>query len=332
MTSPPVDPNHPDGKDTVQDAKTLLAEIANLARERKFPQAEALREQLMETDPTALSEIIQSADIIEKEKTAGLDPDHLVMWDGLYQELSEEETNCLFYSLKKIVVPPKKRILAHGGYNTRLYFVEKGTVTVFSQKNGKNRVIAQLGRGDLLGEYTFTTISVCSASVVSNTEVHLRYLESSATDEWHQEQPGLYEKLTRFCTQYGQVNVIEDRRKQEEQEMERHAVDGVVVAYPVTKEGKRSTAHFRGGLTEISTDGCCFEIKSSKKETVRALLAKNLFMELAFDRSGKDPAFSLTGRVERITFHLHNDYSVYVTFHKPLMAAELNKIFPKAVE
>ncbi len=283
MTSHPADQNNPDRKETVQDAKALLAEITHLARDRKFSQAEALREQLMEADPSALSEIIKSADIIEKEKTAGLDPDHLAMWDRLYQELNEEETNCLFYSLKKIVVPPKKRILAHGGYNTRLYFIEKGTVTVFSQKDGKNKMIAQLGRGDLLGEYTFTTISVCSASVVSKTEIHLRYLESSATDEWHQEQPGLYEKLTRFCTQYGQVNVIEDRRKHEEEGMEHHTVDGMVVAYPLTKEGKRSTTYFRGGLTQISTDGCCFEIKSSKKETVRALLAKNLFMALALE-------------------------------------------------
>ncbi len=330
MPSPSGERDTPEGKDTGLDVKEVLVEIGKLAQERKFPQAEALREKLIETDPTALTEIIRSAEIIEKEKTAGLDRDHLVIWDNLYRELNEEETNCLFYSLKKIVVPAKKRILAHGGYNTRLYFIEKGTVTVFTRRDGENKVVAQLGRGDMMGEYTFTTISLCSASVVSNSEVELRYLESSATDGWHLAHPGLYEKLTRFCVAYGQINAIESRQKQEAEEANHFSVDGIVTAHLLTKDGKKSTTYFRGGLTEIYTEGCCFEIKSSKRETARALLAKRLLLVLACNRSEKAPTLSITGKVKRVTFQLHNDYSVYVTFQKPIAEEELKRHFGKA--
>ncbi len=325
MAASPTDSNHPEE----QDEKKLFAEIVTLAKEKKFSQAEALREKLMEVAPTALSEIIKTAAIIEEEKTAGLDSDHMATWDSLYQELSEEERNCLFYSLKKVVVPPKKRILAHGGYNTRLYFIDKGTVTVFSQKGEKNAVIAQLGRGDMLGEYTFTAISVCSASVLSSSEVHLRYLESAATDDWHQNQPGLYEKLSSYCTTYGTVKQIETRQKQEELEVKRYTVDGVVQATILTKEGKKSTTSFRGGLTEVSSEGCCFEIKVSKKESARALLAKNLSIVMSLNRSKASPTLSVTGRVERVSFHLHNDYTVHVSFHKPLQEDELKKALAK---
>lgn len=310
-------------QNTDQLVQKLFAEITKLAREKDFPKAELVREKLMAVAPTALSEIIGSADIIEKEKTSGLDTDHLAVWDNMYQDLSEEETNCLFYSLKKIVVPPKRRILEHGGYNTRLYFIDKGTVTVYSQQDGKNKAIAQLGRGDLLGEYTFTTIAVCSASAVTNTEVHLRCLESSATDDWDQKQPGLYEKLTRYCLLRGQVGEIEQRQKQEELNKTQYSVDGVVTAHVLTKEGKKSNSYFRGALSTISKEATSFEMRTSKKETARALLARNLYLEISLPRVGAGPSLTATGKVERVTFHLHNDYTVYLSFHKPLGPDEL---------
>ncbi len=308
-----------------EDVQQLFFEIEKLAGNKDFEKAEALREKLIERDPTALTEIIRSADVIEKEKTSGLDRDHLAIWGNLYQGLNEEETNCLFYSLKKIVVPAKKRILTQEKYNTRLYFIEQGTVTVVSEKGKKNKVIAQLGRGDMLGEYTFTTISLCSASVVSNTEVHLRYLENSATDRWHQDFPGLYENLNRFCTNIGHISAIEARRQQEEKECNSYHVDGRVTAHLLSKEGKKTDTYFKGGLTEVHAQGCCFDFKSSKRETARALLAKNLYLSLMCNRDDKNPTFSLRGKVARVTFQLHNDYSAYILFHKALSEEELKK-------
>ncbi len=308
-----------------QDVKQLFVEIEEAARKKDFVKAEELREKLIESDPTALTEIIRSAETIEKEKTLGLDLKHLAIWGNLYKGLDEEETNCLFYNLKKVVVPPKKRILAQGGYNTRLYFIENGTVSVVSQKGEKNTVVAQLGVGDMLGEYTFTMISLCSATVVSDNEVHLRYLENSATDRWHQDFPGLYEKLTSFCAEYGQINIIESRQNKEEEKLEIFQIEGKVVAHLINNKGEKTDTYFRGALTEIHTRGCCFEFKSSKRETARALLAKNLYLSLSCKQEDEKPTFSVTGKITRVTFQLHNDYSAYVTFHRPISAEDLQR-------
>lgn len=326
MESNSTNPEKSDGKNKAEVVKGLCAEITSLAKAKKFKEAEAAREKLMEISPTSLTESIQMAGIIEEEKTLGLDKDHLATWDSLYKDLDEEETNCLFYSLKPVVVPPKKKILTQGKLNTRLYFIDKGTVSIVHRfKNGENKIVAQLGRGDMLGEYTFITISVCSASVVTNSEVTLRYLESEATDTWHSDQPSLFRKLTRYCTMYGQIKAIETRQKKEEEGAETFNIDGVVTAFPLNKDGQKSESYFKGGLTEITTGGCFFEIRSSKRKTARALLMRNLSMTLALDRSDNGPVLEAVGKVVRVTFHMHNDYTVCVEFKNPFTETQLKE-------
>ncbi len=306
-----------------KDVDQLFAEIKDAVQKRAFSKAEILREQLIELNPTALTEIIGAAELIENEKTLGLEKEHLAIWENLYQGLNEEETNCLFYSLKKVVVPAKKIILSQGGYNTRLYFIERGKVTVVNQKKGKNEVITQLGVGALLGEYTFSMISLCSATVVSGTEVHLRYLENSATDRWHHDFPGLYEKITAFCANYGKINAIESRQTEEDEKLEVISVDGKAIVSILSKTGNKTDTCFRGGLPEIHSHGCCIEFKSSKRETARALLGKNLHLALYFNREDEKPSLSVIGKVIRVTFQYFNDYSAYISFEESISDASL---------
>lgn len=274
----------------------------------------------------ALSEIIQSAELIDEAKSAGIDKDHLAIWDKLYDLLDMEEKNCLYYSLKEIVVPPNKVILNKGALNTRLFFIDRGQVTITLPKNDKNTVLAQLGRGDILGEYTFTTISLCSATAVSATEVHLRCLESAATDDWEQEQPGLYDKLTDFCIKYGRVDEIIRQKQLEKRSFIRYPVEGRVDAELLSKEGKRTGTTFRGNLSDLSVEGTCFLIKCSKKATARALLARHLFLTFTFERNGHKNTLSAVGKVVAVSFHLYNDYSVHVHFVKQLPEAHIQKV------
>jgi len=184
MLSTSTPSNQSAGLDQSQKIQELLSEIRTLAKVKDFVGAEKVRDTLIEIAPMALQEIIESAEIIEKEKSVGIDPEHLALWDDLYKDLSEEEKNCIFYSMGKIVVPEKKKILSKGKYNDRLFFIEDGKVAVYKTKGDKNILVAQLGRGNLLGEYTFTTISLCSASALTQSEVTMYHLKSSATDDW----------------------------------------------------------------------------------------------------------------------------------------------------
>ncbi len=323
----------PDGKNSTstvspeQIAQQLFSQIADSARKGQFEQADALRAQLIEKVPTALSEIIKSDTIIEEAKTAALDKDHLAIWDVLYQDLNEEEVNCLFYSMKKVIVPPKKKILAHGGMNNKLFFIDKGNVTVFFPKEGKNVVIAQLGRGDMLGEYTFATISLCSASVMTNSEVELRYIEREKAIGWLDTQPALYDKILKFCNDHGKIDEVVSSRKLQKRKNKRFDAKGVAAATILNKEGKKTESVFKGGLSNISQDGCCLDIRCSTLNTAKALLARHLYM--IFDNKSETSThkLSVVGKVVRVSSHLHNDYSVHIRFVKSFEEEDIKPFF-----
>ncbi len=329
MPSAPSAANPPESGDQAQQVRKLFTEIEVAAKAKDFTSAEALRNKLMEIDSMALKEIIDSAEIIEKEKSDGLDREHLAIWDRLYQDLSPEECNCFFYSMKKLVIPPKKILLSHGAYNTRLFFIDRGKVTIIFPRKGKNTVLAQLGKGCLLGEYTFTSISLCSATAVSHTEVELYCLENSATDSWHQDFPGLYEKINDFCLKHGSIEDISRWKSLEKRNKPRYPTSGAVLGHLLNKEGQKTDTYFRGSLSDISMEGCCFDLKLSKKATARALLARYLLMALSFGEDSEKPAFNIVGKIVKVSFHLHNDYSIHIKFGKPLTKAILEKVVKK---
>lgn len=307
----------------------LFKGIEEAAKEKNFQRAEALRDTLLEKVPTALTEIIKSAEIIEQEKAAGIDPEHLAVWDNLYSTLAQEEKNGLYYAMKKVVVPPKKIILSHGAYNTRLFFIDSGKVTIIFPRKGKNTVLAQLGKGSLLGEYSFTSISLCSATAVSHTEVVLHYLENSATDVWQENLPGLYDKIIDFCIKHGSLEDISRWKSLEKRNKPRYTVSGPLKGHLLNKEGRKTDTYFRGALSDISLEGCAFEIKLSKKEIARALLGRHLLLKFAFDIDGEHLAFDKIGKVVKISFFMHNDYCMHIQFNKAIKKAMLEKILTR---
>lgn len=325
-TSPDSSTNPDDKSELVQE---LYAQIQVAVKEKNFHQAEILRERLIQADSMALKEIIGSAELIEQEKAAGMDTEHLAIWDPLYSTLSQGEKICLFYSMKKIELPPKKIILSHGSYNTKLFFIDKGKVTIIFPRKGKNTVLAQLGRGSLLGEYSFTSITLCSATAVTHSDVTLYCLENKATESWHEEFPGLYSKIIDFCTKHGSLEDIDLWKSLEKRNKPRHEVSAPLKGHLLDKDGKKTETYFSGELTDISLEGCAFEIKLSKKATARALLARHLALHFAFDIDGKTVEFDLTGKIVKVSFFMHNDYCIHINFSKAIKKSLLDRVLTK---
>jgi len=326
MTSFSSPPDQANEDNQAQLVEKLFNEIRAHAKNGDFAQAEELREKMIELAPMSLKEIIGSAELIEQEKSIRLDPAHLEIWNKLYQTLTEEERNCLFYSLKKIILPAKKIILLHQKFNNRLFFIDKGQITVYRQKENKNVILTQLGPGELLGEYTFCTISLCSASAASLTETHLYYLERSATQSWEINHPALMNKLISFCKQEGHIDEIIKLKTQEEATYPRHSINGRVTANLLAKDGQKSATTFRGNLEDISRSGTCFQFKCSKETTARALLNRDLLISFSIEKEEIPLTFSATGKIIQVSFHLYNDYSLHIQFNSLLPHEIIEKL------
>jgi hypothetical protein len=314
------------GESQEQQVARLFDEILVAAKAKEFERAETLREELLEVAPMALKEVIGSAEAIEQEKASGMDGDHLALWDDLYSTLTQEERNGLFYSLKKVVMPPKRVILAQGGFNSRLFFIDKGRVAIFSPKREEDKMLAQMGRGNLLGEYSFTSISLCSATTITITDVEMYSLDNADTDNWHEKFPGLYERLIDYCVKHGNLDEISRWKALEKEEKPRYPVTGPLKGVLLSKEGKKTKTYFKGELVDISLEGCAFEIKISKKATARALLARSLLLNFSFKVGGELIEFGAVGKIVKVSFYMHNDYCLHIRLMKPLKAELLKKI------
>ena len=328
LTSPDL-PESSTEKNNAQIINGLSNKIRISVEAGDFEAAERLRDKLIEIDPMAIGEAIKTAELIEKGMSATIDKDHLAIWPDLYDQLTIEERNCFFHSMKKYTLPEGKVLLKYGSLNNRLFFIEKGRVTIGLPEQGdKLKVFAQLGRGDILGEYTFATIALCSATAITKTEVQLRCLEGQKTESWEEKHPGLQSRILEYCHKYGRVDQILERKEQENHAHPRYPVQGRVKAILLDNSGQKMKATFNGELEEISRSGTSFSIQCNKKAIVKQLLTRSFSLAFAFGPKGKEISFSTAGRVVRVTSLLYNDYILHVGFHGTLPAELDAKLAP----
>lgn len=315
MLSQPNPSDHSAEKEQAQAVKRISTEIKIAIEAEDFEAAEKLRDKFIEIDPMAIGEAIKISELIENEMSAAIDKEHLAIWPELYDQLTIEERNCLFHSMKKYSLPEKKMLLKYGSLNNRLFFIEKGKVTVAIPQGGnKCKVLAQLGRGDILGEYTFATIALCSATAVTKTTVQLRCLEGKKAESWEEKHPGLCDKVLEYCKKYGRVNLILERKEQESHSYPRYSVQGRVKALLLDKNGQETEVIFNGELEEISRSGTSFSIHCNKRAIVKQLLKRSFSLSFVCGEKGKEISFSSVGRVVRVSLLLYNDYLLHVGF------------------
>lgn len=298
----------------------LITKIERAVQAKNFQEAESLREALIEVAPMAISEVIKVSELIEDAMTLAIDKEHVAAWPDLYEPLSQEEKNCLFYSMKSYQMSASRALLQYGALNNRLFFIEKGTVVVAMPQEGskKLKVIAQLGSGDVLGEYSFATLALCSATAVTKTPVQLRCLEGKMAESWSEKHPGLYEKVLDFCRNHGQIDQITERKELEVHPNPRYSVEGRVKATLLNKSGQDAGLFFNGEVGEVSRSGCSFAIHCNQKETIRKLLTQSFSLDFNCTNKDKDVVFSSVGRVVRVSVLLHDDYLLHIGFHAHL--------------
>lgn len=326
MKSENSSPNAKPADTAVTDLETLTERIKDLARNGSFREAELLREQLMETSPMALDSIVSSAEVIEEEKTKRLDPNHISTWSELYDQLSAEQTNCLFYSLKRVKVGAGKLLFAQGRPNNRLFLVESGKVTLYYRKGEKNYSVSQITTGDIIGEDSFFGISLCPFSAATQSEVHVCYLNRTTADDWHDSQPSLYGKLADFCRKHGIGERTAEQKSSERRDHRRYPLNGSAAAYLLDDQGKRTATYFKGELSDVSRSGVCFSIRCSRQQTARSLLSRDIDISITFDDQD-DKTIELSGTIVKLSYHLHSDYSVHLKFSE-VLTTDLFKTFP----
>jgi CRP-like cAMP-binding protein len=304
--------------DTDAAVKLLYEMIIENARAKNFAEAEKLRERLLEVDSMALNEIISSAEIIEEEKTQSLDSIHMEIWSRLYDPLSTEEKNALYFALKEAILESNKPVYVQGNMNSNLYFINSGELKEFYKQKDGVALLNTLGSGQIAGQDNFFSNSVCTTSLVTATRVKVNYLAKDALASWKKDFPNLEHQLETFCNGFPGPTEMLKQKKMDRRSLKRVKISGIGQVNILNKAGVPMAKSFKGELTDISVGGLSFEVRITKEETARLLLGHKINIKYSFSQSIPAINIDQDGIIVGVYAYPFEDYSIHVKFENEM--------------
>jgi CRP-like cAMP-binding protein len=301
----------------------LLKLVEKHAKEKNFERAEALRERIYNVDPMALSAIIMSEELIEKEKGESIDNDHRKVWGAFYKELGPEEAHTFYYALKEATFGVDEFVFRQGAQNSSLYFIDFGQLKLIYTQRNDDLLIKSLSTGDIAGEDTFFSISICSSSLVTTSPVNLRYLEANAFRKLEEENPALTTKIERYCSKLPKTSALIRYKGIDRKEHRRVQITGPL-RFQLFDASNRPTANaYKGTLWDISVGGMSFYIKANRKNAL-ILLGRRILVKFGLSGGDGKMKFEVIGTIVAVINHHFNSYSVHLKFEKRLEESLIN--------
>jgi len=191
--------------DLERAGQKLFANAVTAARDKDFASAELLRDKMLEINPLALSEVIRLGEIIEEEKSSSLSNHHIAVWSELYEQMTTEEFNALYFAMKQEVYRVDEAIVREGETDPSLYFVNAGIIRMSCQSGGRETFLKRLRPGEVIGVAQFFSASVWTVSLAAQTETQVHVLSRENYETLTATYPELANKLFAFCNKYDTV-------------------------------------------------------------------------------------------------------------------------------
>lgn len=303
--------------------------IIAYAEMRDFAKAEILRDRLYEVDPMAIREIAQSGDIIEQKKSQAIDSEHMQLWAELYNQLSLEETNALYYSLTLHDYEPDSPLFREGDTDRHLYFLDKGLIRLSFQKGNKELYMGTIGPGDELGSETFfarTRERTFTATPV--TPIRINALHPSVTEKWQQEANNLPSVLYDFCFRNDPIADFLKEHKTDRRKESRVPVQGTLAVRVMDNKGNPLSRPFKGEFQDISSQGISFSNSFKKRSTAQALLGRWIALKTRVHAQDSEEEMRKVGQVVAVQSHPFSEYTFHVRFDRPVPQKLVNLIEP----
>lgn len=308
-----------------QAVKALYELVIAYAKAKDFGKANAWREKMIELDPMALTEIVNSAEVIDAEMAEGIDDTHKKTWENLYEALSREEGNAFYFNLKQLELAPGKIIIQQGSLNHKLFLIDQGQLKIFHGQGDKEFFLKELQTGETAGQDTFFPISICTTTVMTVSAVKLRCLDRSDMQKIEEDFTGFEQRLLDYCSgaeEKSAEEILKDK-EMERRQLERFKVSGKTTTQIIDKKGAAMGKPFNGVLDDVSVGGACFFIKCSQRKTARMLLGRTATLAIEFK---KDQRAAFSGNIVGVEFHLFSDYALHFRFSKPYREEDLRNL------
>jgi hypothetical protein len=305
----------------------LLFELSvNCAREKNFEAAEALRSRIYEIDLMALGEIIGSGEIIAAEKYKAIDIGHRKTWAGLYQQLSVEEANALYFALKHQTCQGGETISRQGELKSRLYFINSGRAKVVYFQEGREVFLKNVEPGQLAGTDVFFFLTLCTTTMTALCRTELSYLDSDVLNVWRTTSPLLESKLYGYASETDNIPDLLKAKAIDRRRLRRIVLSGNATAQIMNWSEEGVGKPFKVKMGDISRGGCCFYVRISKRETASLILGKRLRLSYVPPLIDASNAVEKCGAIVAVRFHPFEDCTVSVKFDSLLPEAVIEEL------
>ena len=305
-------------------AVELLFELViECAKAGNFEAAESMRSRIVTINPMAFSELIRSGEIIEEEKKQKIDANHRKIWALLYDSLSVEEANALYFGSHKASYEAGDTIFNQGEWKPRLYLIDSGRANIIYFQEGGEIFLKAVEAGQFSGEDAFFSLAVCTTTMRAKSAIEVRYLDADVLKGWRTVHPGLESRLLRFVTGVESTPELLKAREMDRRSMRRISIGGKATASLINWREDRERNSFRVDLCDISRGGVCFMVRISERESAGRLLGNRLCISYFDPETASSQNIEQYGTVVGIQFHPFEDCTVNVKFDEFLPESQL---------
>lgn len=295
-------------------AVELLFDLAvACAKEKNFEAAEAMRSRIFEVDPMALGEILRSGEILEEEKRQTIDRSHREIWAKLYDGLSVEEGNALYFASTKAAYEAGETIFEQGEWKPRLYFINRGRAKIVYFRDGKDFFLKDVEAGQFAGEDAFFSLAICTTTMIAQSSVEVRCLDANVLKVWKTACPALESKLQSFVSGAERISDLLKAREMDRRCLRRISLGGKATALLINSSGDSVGKPFKVDLCDISRGGVCFMVRIGKRETAGRLLGNRLCLNF-HPQTESSQTTTQCGTIVGVQFHPFEDCTVNAKF------------------
>jgi CRP-like cAMP-binding protein len=285
------------------------------AKIKDFFVAELLRDRLLEINSMAFSEVIQLGEFIDEQKSTSITSHHLEIWSELYEEMTTEEFNQLYYSMRQENYHKGDTIVQSGETDNSLYFLNSGYISLCCIVGGKEIFLKRMHPSNVLGGEQFFSPSVWTVTLRALSEVEVHVLDRITFLKITEEYPGIGDKLRRYCQQHDQVPELLKMSGDDRREYPRHSI--LLHARSILLDNflKKSKRSFKGEIFDISRQGLAFTIRISRSNNARLLLGRHIMTTIVIGDDELPPQNGVIVGV-RLYEPIMQDYSIHVKLFK----------------
>jgi len=303
-------------KETIRVTEKLASRCIEAAREKDFDVAEMLRDRLLEINPYALAEVIRIGEIIEEERADTITQHHLEVWACLYEMMSTEEFNALYYALRREKYADGEIIARAGEIDAKLYFINSGQVNLVCRTASGETFLKRMKPGEVHGADQFFATSVWTTTMKAHGNVEIQYLEQQTFQDIQQKYPGLPGKLRDFCERQTMVPSLLRMSGADRRDAPRFPVSQRVGYTFADASDAKKSRRYAAQLLDISVSGLCLSARIASPDKARQLLGRRIEVDMTV--FGK--RLLLTGSIAGVQYldAANQDYTIHIRLTQPL--------------